>query len=78
MQAPGGGHEAAAIGDDHHWHLREGLGGARIPVDAGEMVGRFRHEALERPLETSDRRYRHLLPITRLPFSSGAVSELPL
>src|SRR5437016_5077476 len=27
MQAPGCGHEASAVADDHHWHLSERFGG---------------------------------------------------
>src|SRR6185437_6931712 len=36
-----------AVANEDDRHVSEGLGGARIAVELSEMVGRFRHEALE-------------------------------
>src|SRR5215471_15540821 len=47
FQAPGGRQEASAIADDHDRHLGKCLGGCGIAVEAGEIVDRFCHEALE-------------------------------
>src|ERR1700729_249937 len=45
FQAPGGRYKAAAVADDDDRHVRERFGGARIAIEFGEMVGRFRYEA---------------------------------
>src|SRR3954462_13376445 len=47
VEAPGRRHEAAAVADDDHRHVGEGLGGTGVAVEAGEVIRRLVDEALE-------------------------------
>ena len=47
LEAPGRRQEAAAVADDHDRHAGERFCRIRIAIEAGEMSGRFIHEALE-------------------------------